>query len=92
MPQPERGHPKQVKGFLLEELDDELLLHHPGRTAVLRLNETAALVWRLCDGERTADDIASLVSSAYPDSGNRVAVQVAETLKTLIKHSAVSVE
>jgi hypothetical protein len=63
----ENARPRRVAEFRLEELDGELLLYHPGLTRTLYCNPTAALVWRLADGSRSAADIAALLADAYPD-------------------------
>ena len=53
--------PEKKQDFRLEEVDDELLLYHPVRTTALYLNDTAALIWKLCDGRRSSVEIAALV-------------------------------
>ena len=40
--------------YLIEEIDDECLIYRmPIKTAIY-LNDTATVIWRLCDGTRTA--------------------------------------
>jgi len=45
--------PSPDPGFVLEELDEELLIFNPQNGRILELNATAALVWQLCGGSRT---------------------------------------
>ena len=45
--------PTPVEHFLAERLDDDILLGHPGLAKTIRLNQTASLIWGLCDGQRT---------------------------------------
>lgn len=59
--------PARVDGFLLERMDDEVLLYHPRLAKTIRLNDTAAIVWELCDGARSAGEITTLLEEAYPD-------------------------
>ena len=40
------------------QLGDELLLYVGNRESAYALNESARAIWDLCDGTRTADDIA----------------------------------
>ena len=54
--------------YRLEQLDDELLLYHPSDTKILYLNQSASLVWGLCDGEHNVAEIIELLSQAYPEA------------------------
>jgi hypothetical protein len=48
-----------------------VLVLRPDGTEALLLNVTGGVVWNLCDGTRTIDEIASFVSSTVqaPDPG-----------------------
>ena len=46
-------------------LDDDLVVHDSRTGENYLLNGTAAHIWSLCDGARTATDIAQRVASAY---------------------------
>ena len=49
------------EGVLVEEVEDELLVYDQRRDSSHRLNRTAAVVWRHCDGTRAVRDfVASL--------------------------------
>ena len=50
--------------MIVQELDRELLVYDEERHRAHRLNESSSLVWRLCDGERSIDDITRLVTAA----------------------------
>ena len=76
--------------FNLEELDNELLLYHPTKTTTVYMNETASIIWRLCDGKRTVGDIISLIEESYPEAGSGVEEDVETTLKVFIEHGAIS--
>lgn len=55
--------PIRLKSNLLEqELEKELLLYDLKRDKVFCLNETSMIVWNLCDGEKTVEDIRRQVS------------------------------
>jgi hypothetical protein len=51
----------RTEGLLTETLDDELLVYDLAGDTALHLNETAALVWRRCDGTRTVAELITLV-------------------------------
>jgi hypothetical protein len=80
---PEPAFPKQCKGFLIEQMDGEVVLLHPGRNLIIHSNETAALVWKLCDGAHTVDEIVGILAAAYPDARARIAAEVPVTIQKL---------
>jgi hypothetical protein len=75
--------PKQCAGFLVEKMDGELVLFHPARNVIIHSNETAALIWQMCDGNNTVEDIVNILSGAYPDARNQIAKDVPETIQKL---------
>jgi pyrroloquinoline quinone biosynthesis protein D len=70
------NRPRLADGARLQydDVRDEHLLLVP--EGAVRLNETAAQVLELCDGERSVDDIASALSERY--AGADVADDVRE--------------
>ncbi len=58
IPRPIQGADGQSFG------DDFIVLDSQGRT-LRGLNATAARVWQLCDGKRTARDVAELVAREF---------------------------
>jgi len=60
--------PRRKAGYTSADLDGEFMLYSRGEGKALYLNETASLVWKLCDGRRTVDEIDSLLKDAYPDA------------------------
>ena len=77
-------------GYRLEEFDDELVLYHGTATQVVYLNETAAIVWRLCDGKRTVENICALLKEAYPNMADQVESDVTTTLAELVHSGALT--
>lgn len=75
--------PKKSMGFLIEQLDGETVLLHASRNIIIHANETAALVWHLCDGTTTVDRIVEILGDAYPDARARIAKEVPETIQQL---------
>jgi hypothetical protein len=78
-------------GLDVEDTGDEVLIYLPGSDKTLYLNETAALVWRLCDGQRTGGEIADLLAEAYPEAQQLIRVQIQEGLAELIERGIVEV-
>jgi len=73
--------PKRKPDYRLELLDDELLLYHPTETKIIYFNQTASLIWQLCDGDHTAEEIVKLLSEAYPESADSIPADVTSTLE-----------
>ncbi len=81
--------PIRVEHFQLERLDESVLLYHPGLTKTMRLNETAAVLWELCDGEHTVGDMAAMLADAYPDQAEAIAEDVSIAVRTFVDEGAV---
>lgn len=81
--------PSRKPGYLLETIDDELLLYHPAETQVMYCNQTASLIWHLCDGQRTVGQIIVLLADAYPAAASDIEQDIRATLQRLADHGAV---
>jgi hypothetical protein len=57
--------PKTVEGLDVSETDDGLVVYQESTDRVHHLNPTAAVVFELCDGTRTAHDIARVVAETF---------------------------
>jgi len=64
--------PKQVPGLEISIAGDEMLVHDPSNGKVHVLNATAGKVLELCDGSRTAAEIAVGVANAFMVETERV--------------------
>lgn len=53
-------------GLVVRELEDETLVYDLERDEAHCLNQTAALVWKHCDGQTTVAEIARLVEEDLP--------------------------
>jgi hypothetical protein len=81
--------PTREAGFRLEMLDGEALLFDPAQRRLVHCNETAALVWRLCDGERTVAEIIALLTEAYPEQATAIPQDVQSVLAQLLDADAI---
>jgi len=86
---PDLRTPRQKADYQLTHVDGENLLAHPATTTTLYLNDTAFLVWQLCDGQRTSAEIAVLLGDAFPQAGATIPEDVDATLKHLREHGAI---
>jgi hypothetical protein len=81
--------PKQAPGYRLESMDQDLLLFSPIDTQILYLNQTASLIWQLCDGERTVTELVGMLAESYPDAADSVQQDVLEAIEMFVRHKAV---
>ena len=63
-------------GILTEAVDDELLVYDERRDTAHRLNRTAAIVWRHCDGRRTPGDLVGVLAAEIGDVADEDLVMV----------------
>jgi len=85
----ETQRPCPAPGYQVEILDDEVLLFHPTSRAIFRSNSTGALIWELCDGQRTVADIVNILSAAYPEAAKQIQQDVPDTLRAFAEHKAI---
>lgn len=77
--------------FQLEELDGETLLYRHSLKKLIYLNESAASVWKLCDGRRTVEDIGALLAQAYPEIAGSVLTDVDGAIESLVLEGALHI-
>ena len=73
------------------EIDGDVTLFHTPTNSVVVLNGTASDVWRLLDGQRTAEEIASLLGSVYHAAPATLAEGVDNALQEFSRHGLVEV-
>jgi hypothetical protein len=83
--------PIRKDDYRLEQLDDELLLYHPSEEKIVYLNQTGSLIWGLCDGNHSIEQIISLLSQAFPDAADAITSDVQTTLKAFKKAGCIEV-
>jgi hypothetical protein len=67
----------RTSDIVVLEIKDETLVYDLRVSKAHCLNETAASVWKLCDGERTITDISALMEDQHNTSVGRDFVQLA---------------
>ena len=84
-------YPKRVSDYSLEELDGELLLYHPAQSTIVYLNKTASLVWGLCDGTNTVEQIIELISKAFSEEAQTISQDVNSTLQKFLQAGSIEI-
>ncbi len=63
--------------------DGWTLLVNPDTAGAMAVNQTGALIWKLVNGRRTADEITAAVRNRFPDAPDTVAEDVHALLTKL---------
>jgi len=73
-------------------LDDELLLYHMNETQIMYCNQSASLIWQLCDGQHTVAEITTLISDAFPEALETIADDITTTLQQFLEAGCITLE
>lgn len=84
--------PRPTQGFQMETLDGEIILLHPTRNVIIHSNQSGALIWSLCDGQRSVAEIVEILGAAYPESQEEIAVDVPQVIQELLIRGALAAE
>jgi coenzyme PQQ biosynthesis protein PqqD len=79
---------KQSFGFFIDELEGEHLLYRIGAHKAIHLNESASLIWKLCDGTRSMADIIAFLQQEYPEAQGSVVEDVRDAVEQLVSEGA----
>jgi hypothetical protein len=66
------------------------MLYRSGDRKAFYLNDTASMVWRLCDGRRTVAAIEGLLRDAYPEA-RELSADLDAALSLFIGNGAVEI-
>jgi hypothetical protein len=75
---------------LAQEMKGELLLLRPNDGAYFSLNEMGARVWELCDGSRSARDVAETISKNTGAPISTVEGDVIELVRDMVSEKLVA--
>lgn len=76
---------KHAPDCLPEDMDGEILVYSPSMATTLHLNGPSAIVWGLCTGEHSVNDIIEAVAEVYPEQ----AAQVNEDIVYVVRDLAI---
>jgi hypothetical protein len=84
--------PKVVEGLRTEIMDGETVLYQDVLKKMIYLNESATVVFQLCDGVRTVREIIDVLRSAYLEASGSIAQDVLTVIDYLVEEGAVRLE
>ena len=71
-------------GVRFEELDGEAVVYDRSGHKAIYLNETANVVWQLCDGQRTVAEIAALLAKEFPEAAAEIESDVSDAVDSMV--------
>lgn len=81
--------PRTLDDFQLEEIDGEVLLYSPKATRSIYLNPSASLIWHLCTGDFSVQEIIESLQEQFPDDADSIADDVATTINKFLESEAI---
>lgn len=81
--------PKQESDIKIETFGDGVLLYKETVREAAYLNNSAAVIWALCDGKNTLADIENALKKAYPVGEDSIREDINFTLEKLQQKGAI---
>ena len=82
-------HYQKTPECLLEDMDGEMLLYNPSNATTLHLNGPSALVWELCNGDKSVAAMVHTLQQAYPAQAGQIESDVVAVIKELSENGAI---
>jgi len=81
---------RRREDWSVESFEDGFVLYDPSAERVIEFNATAALIWQLCDGTRSMDEIKKVLVDAYPESAKDVERDVEATVALMLEKNCLA--
>jgi coenzyme PQQ biosynthesis protein PqqD len=81
--------PQKVSGVKLETFGDGVLLYREAVSEAAYLNNSAAIIWALCDGKNTIADIEEAINKTFPEGKESIEEDIYATLERLQQKEAI---
>ncbi len=81
--------PLQTGDYKVEDFGDNIVLYNHKTTQTTYLNDSASLVWRLCNGSRTIEEIETLLAGAYPSMSSQIKNDLLSVVTKLVNCGAI---
>ena len=76
-------------GVRFEELDGEAVVYDRSGKRASYLNDTATIIWKMCNGANSIPEIVETLAKEYPENAASVATDVRETIERLVQERLV---
>ena len=77
---------------MTREVEGEFILYNPDTLGIVLINQTTALIFELCDGTRTEDEIAREVERRYESRPERLAEDIRTTIEQLAESGFIAMD
>ncbi|MCP3888429.1 MAG: PqqD family protein [Desulfobulbaceae bacterium] len=74
--------------YKIEQFDNEILLYSGSVADGLYLNETAYLIWQMCDQGFSVEEMTVHLENAYPDQKEMIRGDVSAAIESLVESGA----
>jgi hypothetical protein len=82
-------YPTRTNGFHIKFEDKTFLLSNSGSKTRLCCNDISAMIWSICDGESTLEEIINLLHGHFNVPVSTIEPEVVHTLETFQKYGAI---
>lgn len=84
--------PKALESLQVEMMDGETVIYEDSIKKMIYLNESATVIFHLCDGQRSILEIIELLKDAYPDASASMMDDVLDVVDYLVQEGALRLE
>jgi SynChlorMet cassette protein ScmD len=77
---------------LREEFDDWAVLFNPDTSEAAGINPVGVAIWKLMDGKRSVEDIATEIKNSFEDTPDTLFKEIASLVNTLAENGFVGLE
>jgi len=81
--------PRRAAGIASRKIGEETVLVSPKTGKVFVLNQTGSLIWGMCDGERSVDELATHLAAEFGVLREQAGTDVLELIEELAKRNLV---
>lgn len=67
-----------------------MLLYNPSNYKTLYINKSVSVIWQLCNGEQTVEEIIKMIQDAYPSNEDDLRQDILDTLKNFAENEALN--
>lgn len=76
--------PTPRAGVRFEEMDGEAVVYDRGGKKAIYLSESATVIWKLCDGQRSVGEIVATLAREYPEAATEIAADVSGAVDRMV--------
>ena len=82
--------PKRTTHLIEHRMGNEVLLYDPVASRTHRLNKSAAMIWDLCDGAHSVEELAGLLTAQFEVEFDRAYDDTQAVVQQLLEEQLVS--